>query len=149
MPPAPSSLKIQTFGNLPDVSVTHLGTSQEIKEDDKSYNNVTLIENEAKTKQAHCIVFGKYSADEDDPQRFHVAFEGFALRAINGESDDELRAAFGLDADVALEGTFSPPKLHSDVVYLDEDTRVNYGGMGGVYVLRLAKDHPGVSVNFS
>jgi len=148
MPPAPSSLKIQTFGHLPDVSVTHLATAQEIKAADKSYNNVTLVENADKTKQAHCIIFGTYSADDEDPTRFHVAFSGFALRGLNGESDDALRAAFGLNADTALEGEFKPPRLHSDVVYLDDDTRVNYGGLGGVYVMRLEKDHPGVSVSF-
>ena len=147
--PAMSTLKTHTFGNLPAVPVLHIDGSQEIKVEDRSYNNVSRLENEAGTVQANCIVYGRYHADDDNPQRFHVRFYRYALVGLNGESDDHLREAFGLDADVLLDGEYKPPRLHSDVVYLDEDTRVNYGGNGGVYVMKLEPGHPGDSVSFT
>jgi len=146
--PAESTLKIHTFGNMPAVKVIHIDGSQEIKESDKSYNNVSRLENEAGAMQANCIVYGRYHADEENPQRFHVRFYKYALEGMNGESDEALREAFGLDADTPISGEYKPPRLHSDVVFLDEDTRVNYGNNGGVYVLKLEPDHPGVSVSF-
>jgi hypothetical protein len=34
----------------------------------------------------------------------------------------------------------TPPRLHSDVVYLDDDLRINIGSFGGLYVLRRSTD---------
>ena len=146
--PAMSTLKTHTFGNLPATPVLHIDGGQEIKESDKSYNNVSRLENEAGTMQANCIVYGRYHADEENPQRFHVRFYRYALVGLNGETEDQLREGFGLDADVVLDGEYKPPRLHSDIVYVDEDIRVNYGNNGGVYVMKLDPDNPGVSVSF-
>ena len=70
-----------------------------------------------------------------------------AVSLIDGVSGAELRQAFGFEAEQALDISFKPPKLHSDVVYCDDDLRINFGSMGGVYVMSRLH-HSGHSVAF-
>jgi hypothetical protein len=93
------------------------------------------------------VVWGRYSLNEAMPQRYDVAFYAVELVPPSGVSDADFRAQFGLDAELPLRVEMKPPRLHSDVVYCDDDMRINFGAMGGVYVLkRLAT--PGKSVSF-
>ena len=64
-----------------------------------------------------------------------------------GGSDDAVRVQFGLEAGYPLRHELKPMKLHSDVVYCDESMRINFGSMGGVYVLERLPG-PGKSVTF-
>ena len=119
--------------------------NQEIDADSKAYNNVIYLDNEARSAKAVLVVHGAYAVDEENPQRYSVAFSGVSLHGANGQSDDELRQQFGLEPDTPLHKEFKPPALHSDIVYLDDDLRVNFGGLKGFYVL-LRAERPAFSL---
>jgi hypothetical protein len=97
--------------------------------------------------RAHFIVYGRYNVLPDHPQRYMVEFYKVALEAIDGTGDKELREAFHLPPDMPLVVEMKPPKLHSDVVFCDEDMRINFGSMGGAYVMKR-NHHSGYSVEF-
>ncbi|WP_394729226.1 PAP/fibrillin family protein [Altererythrobacter sp. GH1-8] len=143
-----TSMKLLSFNKFPDAPIRMLEIEQEIHHESKDYNNVQVIENIAGTKRAHFIVYGRYDIAEETPQRYQVEFYKIALVGLEGESDDELRESFGLAPDTPLEVEMKPPKLHSDVVFCDDDMRINFGSMGGAYVMNRSH-HSGYSVRFS
>ena len=77
-----------------------------------------------------------------------VEFYAIEMVPPEGVSAEELRAQFGLEEGSDLRRELKPPKLHSDIVYCDDDMRINFGGMGGVYVLERLNT-PGKSVTFT
>ncbi len=143
-----SDLKTLSFGNLPKVPICHEETAQEISVKDLAYNNVTSIKSLDGLDCGHIIVLGSYVGDAENPQRYHVSFYGYRLLAPEGLDEAQYRQRLGVDADVRLSGEYKPPRLHSDIVYADDDTRINFGGLGGLYVLERVPGHPGVSVSF-
>ena len=142
-----STLAFQSFGKLPMVPAHVTRIDQEILAETGAYNNVVAVQNEARTANAIIVMQGRFSEDPDNPQRFCVSFSNVSLNAADGQSEDELREQFGLADDVALAKSFRPPTLHSDIVYLDDDMRVNYGSMGGFYVLRRLQ-REGYSIDY-
>ncbi|MEE4206711.1 MAG: hypothetical protein V2I39_10475 [Erythrobacter sp.] len=143
-----SSLKLQSFGVFGDIPIKVHEIDQEIRVDGRHYNNVTEI---ATPDDAHCarlIVWGRYDIPGDQPQRYSVEFYAVEIVPPDGVSEEDLRAQFGLEPDAALRRELKPPKLHSDVVYCDEDMRINFGSMGGVYVMNR-RTGPGKSVAFT
>jgi hypothetical protein len=143
-----TSFKLLSFNNLPDAPLRLLEIEQEIHEVSKDYNNVHLIETLDGSVRGHLIIFGHYAIEASMPQRYGVEFSRVGLRSPDGASDAELRQAFGFEAEQVLDIVFKPPKLHSDVVYCDDDLRINFGSMGGVYVMTRLH-HNGHSVAFS
>ncbi|MEM7702000.1 MAG: PAP/fibrillin family protein [Pseudomonadota bacterium] len=143
-----TSLKLQTFSQFPDLPIKVDEIEQEIRVEGKHYNNVSAITTPDGKHSATLIVWGRYDIPDDDPQRYMVEFYAIELVAPEGVSDEELRAQFGLEEGSDLRREMKPPKLHSDIVYCDDDMRINYGGMGGVYVLNRI-DTPGKSVSFA
>ena len=143
-----TSFKLLSFNNLPDAPLRLLEIEQEIHSVSKDYNNVHLVETIDGSQRAHLIVFGHYDIAAETPQRYGVAFSRVGLVSPDGASDAELRSAFGFAADQSLDIGFKPPKLHSDVVYCDDDLRINFGSMGGVYVMARLH-HGGHSVAFA
>lgn len=143
-----TTLALQSFGQFPKVPILVRDIDQEIRVDGNHYNNVTDVLTTDGKHSAKLIVWGRYDVQEDNPVRYGVEFYTIELRAPDGVSDEELRAQFGLDEGFALKREMKPPKLHSDIVYCDDDMRINYGSMGGVYVMRRL-DTPGKSVTFS
>jgi len=136
-----TTLAYQSFGNLPMVPCHVNEITQEILAETQAYNNVVFIQNEDRSANAIIVVEGNYSEDPENPQRFQVRFKGVSLHGADGQSDAKLREQFGLEPDTELSKAFRPPRLHSDIVYLDDDMRVNYGSMGGFYVLeRLGRE---------
>ncbi|MEM9879882.1 MAG: PAP/fibrillin family protein [Pseudomonadota bacterium] len=133
-----------TFGKLPKKPLRVLEIQQEIHHETKDYNNVHLIETIDGSVKAELILYGRYSIEEDTPQRYNVDFYKGELRA-DGMTDADLRQAFDLPEDKPLQFEFKSPTLHSDVVYCDEDMRINFGSLGGKYVLHRLKQ-PFVSV---
>lgn len=133
-----TSFKLLTFNALPDLPLRMLQIDQEIDDVSMDYNNVQLIEPVDGSCRANLIMFGTYSISPDEPKRYKVDFSSVALTSRSGMSDNDLRRAFGFGADQPLSASFKPPALHSDVVYCDDDLRINYGSMGGVYVLERA-----------
>jgi len=134
-----TNLAFLSFGNLPAATVHVTEVRQEIDADTKAYNNVIFLDNEDRSAQGVLVVHGRYSADDENPQRYSVAFSGVSLHGVEGQSDDELRQQFGLEPDTPLKKDFKPPALHSDIVYLDDDLRINFGGLKGFYVLLRAQ----------
>ena len=143
-----TSFKLLTFNNLPDAPLRLLEIEQEIHAVSKDYNNVHIVETLDGGLRAHLIVFGHYAIEADDPKRYRVEFSRVALVSPNENSDVELRQAFGFDPEQSLDVSFKPPALHSDVVYCDDDLRINFGSMGGVYVMTRLH-HGGHSVAFA
>lgn len=143
-----TSFKLLSFNNLPDAPLRLLDIEQEIHAVSKDYNNVHLIETLDGSLRAQLIVFGHYAIEADTPQRYGVEFSRVGLVSPDGASDADLRSAFGFASDQSLDIGFKPPKLHSDVVYCDDDLRINFGSMGGVYVMSRLH-HGGHSVAFA
>ncbi len=142
-----TSLRLQSFNAFPDLPVKTLEISQEIRIDGAHYNNVVEVETPDGAHHARIITWGRYAISPDTPQRYAVEFYAVELVPPEGVSAEALRAQFGLEADAPLRRELKPPRVHSDVVYCDGDMRINYGSLGGVYVLnRLHR--PGKSVQF-
>ena len=144
-----SNLLLQSFGNLPKVDVNVVKLHQEIERTTQAYNNVVYVRNPADTATGIVLMKGQYSRDEDNnTQRYAVAFTGVGFYPGDGQSEAQLREEFGIDTDAELEKSFRPPKLHSDIVFVDEDMRINYGALGGFYVLqRLQQPAYSVALN--
>ena len=142
-----STLAFQSFGKLPMVPAHVTQIDQEILAETGAYNNVVSVQNEARTANAIIVMQGRFSEDPENPQRFCVSFSNVSLNPADGQTDADLRQQFGLAEDVALAKSFRPPTLHSDIVYLDDDMRVNYGSMGGFYVLRRLQ-REGYSIDY-
>jgi hypothetical protein len=143
-----SSLMLQSFGNLPKVPSQVRRLNQEIEQTSRAYNNVVYVSNEQGTANGIIVMAGQYSADEENPQRYSVAFQSVSFKPGDGQSEQQLREDFGMDADVPLAKEFRPPKLHSDIVFVDDDLRINYGSLGGFYVLERLSE-PGYSVQLN
>lgn len=144
-----SSLKLQSFNAFGDIPVKVHEIDQEIRVEGRHYNNVTEITTPDDAHSARLIVWGRYDIpDPDQPQRYDVEFYAVEIIPPEGVGDAEVREAFGLEPGAPLRRELKPPKLHSDVVYCDEDMRINFGGMGGVYVMNR-KPGPGKSVDFA
>lgn len=131
-----SNLAFQSFGNLPMTTIHVTEINQEISAESQAYNNVIFVQNETRTANATILMKGRYSEDPDNTQRYPVAFYNVSLRATEDQSTEQLREQFGLPADTPLDVDFKPPTLHSDIVYLDDDLRINFGSIGGFYVLQ-------------
>ncbi len=142
-----SDFRLLTFGNLPKAPVRLLAIEQEIHHASRDYNNVHLVENLDSTFKAKLIVYGRYRIEPAEPQRYHVEFYKVALHGGDDASAEEVRNAFGFEPSQSLAVEFKPPRLSSDVVYCDDDLRINFGSLGGVYVMYRLR-HAGHSVRF-
>jgi hypothetical protein len=142
-----TTMNLQSFNKFPAVDIFVSDIDQEIRVADAHYNNVVSIATLDGAHRAEMIVWGRYKLTPDAPQRYVVDFYAVELRPPAGVSDEEVRSHFGLPAGHPLKSELKPMKLHSDVVYCDDDMRINFGSMGGVYVLRRLAT-PGKSVSF-
>ncbi|MEM0928231.1 MAG: PAP/fibrillin family protein [Pseudomonadota bacterium] len=131
-----SNLKILSWAKFPEIAIRMKRLEQEIDHATHAYNNLHYVTPVDGGMDAVYRVFGEYTLDEDEPQRYKVNFYKGDFVGLNGEPPDEVRAAFGMDPDQPLEVELQSPKLHSDVVYVDGDMRINFGSVGGVYVLK-------------
>lgn len=132
----PATLKVHSFNAFGDVPIWVDAIDQEIDPATGAYNNVVTVEVGEAGVPALLIIHGRYTADADDPKRFHVAFSAAELRPRAGTTEAALRAAVGDGPDAPLKRDFKAPRLHSDVIYVDEDLRLNKGNFGGLYVMR-------------
>lgn len=142
-----TTMNLQSFNKFPAVDMFVSDIDQEIRVADAHYNNVVSIQTLDGAFCAEMIVWGRYTLNPEAPQRYVVDFYAVELRAPAGVSADAVRAQFGLPEGHPLKSELKPMKLHSDVVYCDDDMRINFGSMGGVYVLRRLAT-PGKSVAF-
>jgi hypothetical protein len=142
-----STLSLQTFRAFPDIAIRVVEILQEIDLEPRTYNNVVLFETLAGVPGV-VIIHGRYQPDDEDSRRFRVVFYAAEIRPWGASDDAGLRSALGFDADAPLRREFKPAKLYSDVVYLDEQLRINIGGMGGVYVL-ARRTEPAISLSYT
>jgi len=140
-----SSLALQTFKAFPDIPIHVSDILQEIGLESKAYNNVVFFKTTTDDLDGLIVIHGRYDCDPDNVKRFRVVFDSAEVRAADGVSEGDLRRSLGLAADDALKRGFKPAKLYSDIVYLDGETRINIGGMGGVYVLERRAE-PAISL---
>lgn len=137
-----SDLKLQSFNRFPAAPIRVTRICQEISQTGNAYNNVIdFICSDGDTRGV-LIVHGRFRPDEENRQRFHVEFVATELRPGEDCDAPALLAALGLDAAQPLKVDLKPPRLYSDVVYLDDDIRINIGGLGGLYLMRRASDAP-------
>jgi PAP_fibrillin len=130
-----SSLKIQSFNKLPDVPVRVTALEQLVAADGSHYDNIVHIATPGSALPGVIVTRGRWVAEPSQPQRLHVTFENIAVTPANGVDPAAFRAALGLDAQQPLSAELQVGKLHSDVVYLDDEYRINIGIQGGLYVL--------------
>jgi hypothetical protein len=142
-----STLSLQTFKAFPDIPIRVVEIVQEIDLEPKTYNNVVLFETLAGAPGA-LIIHGRYEPDDKDARRFRVVFYAAEIRPQGDLDEAGLRGALGFDAQALLRREFKPAKLYSDVVYLDDQIRINIGGMGGVYVL-ARRTEPPISLSYN
>lgn len=143
-----TTMNLQSFNKFPAVDVLVEDINQEIRVADAHYNNIVRVVTPEGGHEAELIVWGTYTIDPATPQRYSVNFHAVELRPPVGVSAAAVRAQFGLEPDYPLRHELKPMKLHSDVVYCDDDMRINFGSMGGVYVLERLPG-PGKSVTFA
>ena len=137
-----SNLKLQSFNAFPPVPVRIQRLCQEISEHGNAYNNVVDFTAADGVTRGVIVVHGRFRGEPDNRQRFAVEFYRVELVPGDGFDEADLRKAFGFAASEPLIEDLKPPRLHSDVVYLDADTRINIGSLGGLYVLRRLDEEP-------
>jgi PAP_fibrillin len=142
-----TSFKLLSFGTFPANPLRLLSVEQEIHHATKAYNNVQVVEPLSASLRAHLIVHGRYAVRPELPKRYSVDFYRVTLESADGADEAALRDAFGFAPDQPLAVDLKPPALHSDIVYCDDELRINLGSMGGTYVMERLH-HPGRSVRF-
>lgn len=130
-----SDLAVQAFNHLPSAAIRVSGIRQEIDPPTAVYSNVILFSAPDGSADGVLVIHGRYMLDATRADRFHVAFDRAELRAGSAGDMAGLLRALGLAPDALTDASFKPPKLHSDMVYLDDDLRINRGNFGGLYVV--------------
>lgn len=130
-----SNLKIHSFNKFPELPISVLALHQEVAADGSRYDNVVSIAAPGAKCCAEVITHGRWVVDAQNPQRLNIEFYHVELRPTGAGGAAAVRAALGAPADLALSADLSVGKLYSDVVYLDDELRINRGIQGGLYVL--------------
>lgn len=131
-----SDLMFNSFGKLPSAAINVTDIYQDIDRDSGAYNNLIEFDIPGSDIRGELITVGRFRPDDENPLRAVVEFFEVVTRPRDSAvSEAEFRAALGVDASVPLQAEFRPPRLHSDIVFLDNDLRVNIGSVGGNYVL--------------
>lgn len=138
-----SDLMFNSFGKLPSAPIRVTDMYQDIDRATGAYNNVVNFEIPGSDLHGRLVTVGRFAIHADEPRRAVVSFfEVFAEPAEAGVDEAAFRAALGIAPDAKLRAEFRPPRVHSDVVYLDDEMRINIGSVGGNYVLSQTGDAP-------
>ncbi len=138
-----SDLKVQSFNRFPAVPIRVVRICQEISRQGNEYNNVIDFLAADGTTPGQIVVRGIYREDpEGNRQRFVVDFVRVEITPAAGTDEAQLRAALGFTGGEPLVAELKPPRLHSDVVYLDDEIRINIGSFGGLYLLSRSSVPP-------
>ncbi len=140
-----STLAMQSWNRFPAAPIRVLRICQEISRQGNAYNNVIDFTTPDDAADGTLIVRGVFRGEMGNAQRFVVDFVRLEIRPRGTTTEPALRTALGLPADLPLAIDMKPPKLSSDVVYLDDRLRINVGSLGGLYLLRRSDD-PAVSI---
>ncbi|MFO1427371.1 MAG: PAP/fibrillin family protein [Steroidobacteraceae bacterium] len=137
-----STLKVQSFNRFPPVPIRVLRICQEIGSRGAAYNNVIDFVAADGRAEGRIVVRGLYRVGPAEPQRFDVDFQSIEIAPRGATDEPALRAALGFTRGEPLAAGLKPPRVHSDVVYLDEEIRINIGSLGGLYLLRRCAEPP-------
>jgi hypothetical protein len=140
-----STLAMQSWNRFPAAPIRVLRICQEISTRGNAYNNVIDFSSPDGVAEGTIIVRGVFRGEAGNAQRFVVDFVRMEIRPRGTTSEAALRAALGLAEPAPLVADMKPPKLSSDVVYLDDDLRINVGSLGGLYLLARSAE-PAVSI---
>lgn len=143
-----NQLNFVSFAAFPAVAFRNLELEQEIHHASKDYNNVHVIEPLDASVQLRLATYGRYTVQQATPQRYEVDFYKCRIWSDEGLDDADIRRALNLPDDQDLEVQIKSPKLHSDIVYCDDDIRINFGSVGGIYVLNRLH-HDGTTVSYT
>jgi hypothetical protein len=129
-----ASLAKLSFGKLPDAEVTIGDVFQEVSSaHGQLYDNVVEFE-DASGKKGVKVMHGKYTVHDGD--RLDVVFDHVFVAPQDTRALDEFCVDLGLARDTGTSVAIArTPPMHSSIVYLDEEMRINRGVYGGVYVL--------------
>lgn len=141
-------LSKHTFNLFPAIDVLQHDITQEIRVKGAHYNKILEFSTPDESYIARRIGWGRDRLDADELPRYKVSFYAVGLVPLPGSSPEALRDKLGFAPDAPLYREMKPPRLHSDVVYCDDDMRINFGVMGGVYVVRRLLT-PGQSISFT
>ena len=136
-----STLALQSWNLFPPAPIRVERICQEISRHGQAYNNVVGF-TAAGGARGRVVVRGRFREDPANPQRFLVDFTRVERAPARGTSEPALRAAVGFDAGQPLHADMKPPRLSSDVIYLDDEMRINVGSVGGLYLLRRSTEAP-------
>jgi len=137
-----STLAMQSWNRFPAAPIRVLRICQEISRRGNAYNNVIDFTTPGAQAEGRIIVRGVYRGEPGQPQRFVVDFTGMEIQPRGATTEAALRASLGFDAAQALSAEMKPPKLSSDVIYLDDEFRINVGSLGGLYLLKRSDEAP-------
>ncbi len=145
-----STLAMQSWNRFPPAPIRVLRICQEISRRGNAYNNVIDFAapvGAASDGQAHgaIVVRGSFRDEPGNPQRFVVDFARMEIRPRGAtERSAAARVALGLEADASRcrSADMKPPQLSSDVIYLDDELRINVGSLGGLYLLKRSDEAP-------
>ncbi|MCC5867415.1 MAG: hypothetical protein JJU27_02795 [Gammaproteobacteria bacterium] len=130
-----ADLKIHSLGQLPSAAMQVLSIVQEIDEQGEAYNNVVDFECGEDDTPGRLIVRGRFSCEATAPIRYQVGFYRAEVLPRDGATQATLCAGLGFNDGEPLSAEFKPPPFYSDILFVDEELRINRGNFGGVYVL--------------
>lgn len=142
-----STLALQSWNRFPPAPIRVERICQEISRHGNAYNNVIDFAAPAGATpdgQVHgaIVVRGSFRDEPANAQRFHVEFTRMELVPSRGTSEAALRRALGFGDDQPLAAEMKPPRVSSDVIYLDDEIRINVGSTGGLYLLKRSAEAP-------
>ncbi|MFL2769371.1 MAG: hypothetical protein ACJZ9F_00030 [Rhodospirillaceae bacterium] len=132
-----TSLRAFSMGRLPDVPATHAGNALEINPTTGQYNFYGRLLVGEEQIDSHHFTYGRFTQKEENPSRFYVEFDKFEIAPADPSmSPEDYCKATGIDTPEDLAADLVPsPRLWSDVVYMDDDMRIQLGQLGGYYIL--------------
>lgn len=139
-----STLAMQSWNRFPASPIRVLRICQEISRQGNAYNNVIDFTSPDGGVEGTIVVRGVFRGEDGNAQRFVVDFVRLEILPRGATSGAALRAGLGLAPDEPLVADMKPPKLSSDVIYLDDALRINVGSLGGLYLLRRSVE-PAIS----
>lgn len=131
-----ADLQIHSLGKLPKAPIQVLAILQEIDEHGEAYNNVVEFECGEAATPGRLIMRGRFNCAAEAPIRYQVGFYRAEVHPRDGASEAAVRGGLGLDGTQPLVAEFQPPPFYSDILFVDEELRINRGNFGGIYVLK-------------
>ena len=143
-----TTLKTFSMGQLPDIPAKHISSALEIDPKNSIYNFYSHMKIGKNLIDTHHFSYGRFSRQKIKPNRFFVEFDGFEIipqdKSLSLDSYcKEICVARPEDLKATLPKS---PKLWSDIIYMDNDMRIQHGQLGGHYIV-FKKDLPMYSIN--